>query len=362
MNLKVLQHINATIQETSGMGAVAYNAATMAKEENYIVSLLCTKNRSNLPASMVEELGVAFLFRDRLISYLARVIGIKRKSYNDKIKRFEQASLLNIKSCDIYHSWDRSPACFRKAKELGAVTILDVAMNIWPGKDLQYVDYVCVPSRPLYKKALGIGIPEERLFYHPFGVDIDTFKPVAKVEGRIRFMFSGTLNDRKGIKELLLAWNLADLPNADLVLCGHGKNTSYFKDLMIQLKPKNLILKGFLNWQELVHEYNQAHIFVFPSKKEGSAKCVYEAMASGLPVITTDESGSIIEDKKDGFILIQEDFKSLANLMQELYSSKKLRSSIGKKARLKAVQNSWQNYRERLGRIYEVISKNHTNI
>ncbi len=66
---------------------------------------------------------------------------------------------------------------------------------------------------------------------------------------------------------------------------------------------------GFLKNPETV--YKKASIFVFPSLEEGGAKVTYEAMASGLPLIATENSGSVMRDGIDGFLVPIRDSRAL---------------------------------------------------
>lgn len=62
-------------------------------------------------------------------------------------------------------------------------------------------------------------------------------------------------------------------------------------------------LVGAVPRQEIAKQYAWADVFVLPSICEGSATVCYEALASGLPVITTPNSGSVVRDGLDGFIV-----------------------------------------------------------
>ena len=73
----------------------------------------------------------------------------------------------------------------------------------------------------------------------------------------------------------------------------------------------------------------QADIFVFPTGLEGSAKSVYEAMASGLPVLTTENAGSIIIQNETGLITKFGCVASLQSAMRKLKSDHSLRQTLG---------------------------------
>lgn len=115
---------------------------------------------------------------------------------------------------------------------------------------------------------------------------------------------------------------------------------------------KTIKFVGFTNPKEY---YGISDVFVFPSIEEGSALVTYEAMASGLPLITTFNSGSIARDKKEGFIIPIRNIKVLKEKILYFYRNPKQIEKMGKAAR-KLVENySWERYEERLVEAYKKI-------
>ena len=94
-------------------------------------------------------------------------------------------------------------------------------------------------------------------------------------------------------------------------------------------------------------------IFVFPSYMEGSAKSVYEAMASGLPVITTDNAGTITHDRQTGLIIKAGDVATLRERMILLKVNPVLRYELGVEAQSKVSAYSWSRYGEAVVAIYD---------
>jgi glycosyltransferase involved in cell wall biosynthesis len=94
--------------------------------------------------------------------------------------------------------------------------------------------------------------------------------------------------------------------------------------------------------------FQQADVFVFPSLYEGSALVIYEALASGLPVITTPNSGSVVRDGLEGYVVPIRDARALAEKIAQLYSDRALRKDMGARARRRAEEYPWSAYRRRL--------------
>lgn len=339
-------------------GGIVDHIALGLDRKNALEHVICMGGRGSRVSSQKLRkpvCGMGLLYK--AMNALGKVGGLRRlNNYNTKMDLFDKLSLRHIKPCSVFHSWDRTERCFRKAKNLGAKTILEVEMDIWPGEILKYVDYVFVPSKFLYSKAIEIGVPIKNLFYLPFGVDAEFFHPLNPEFPRDkekRFLFCGALNDRKGIGELMKAWELAKIPNAKLVLC--GRSTPFFRHYLEQIDSNSIEVLGFLSRMQLLAEYQRAYAFVFPSKKEGSAKVIYEALACGLPVITTEESGSVISNDKEGFIIHKNNIKILSQKIITIAENSDLRKEMSKAARTAALQNTWEHYKMRTMNFYEQI-------
>src|SRR5262249_27834906 len=85
-----------------------------------------------------------------------------------------------------------------------------------------------------------------------------------------------------------------------------------------------------------------------PSLHEGSALVTYEALASGLPVITTENAGSVVRDGVDGFVVPIRDVTALQEKILMLYQNRELRREMGARARERAEQFTWAAHRARL--------------
>ena len=193
------------------------------------------------------------------------------------------------------------------------------------------------------------GFPDEKLFYLPRGVDIERFKPGTRPP-IFRAIFSGALIERKGIHHLLEAWHRLNLRDAELWLLGsvHDEAKPYLK----KFGRENIRVLGFK--RDLENYLNQGSVYVFPSRLEGSAKTIYEAAASGLPMITTREAGDVVRDGVEGIIVQPGDVDAIAAAIEHLYRHPEIVASMSAAARQRAVENfTWDHYRTRLLAAYE---------
>lgn len=153
---------------------------------------------------------------------------------------------------------------------------------------------IAVPSLFVERSFLSRGIAKEKLLRNPFGVNTDTFTPsssgpISPTEsGSFRIVYAGTLSIQKGIHDLLKAFELLDIKNAELILLG-GKSKEL--ESLLSAQPKNVKMLGHRPQAELVTHYRQCHCFVMPSVQEGMAMVQLQALACGLPLICTTNTG-----------------------------------------------------------------------
>src|SRR5438309_682111 len=194
------------------------------------------------------------------------------------------------------------------------------------------------------------GMPKEKLFYLPRGVDVQRFKP-GKPPPIFRAIFSGALIERKGIHHLLEAWHRLNLKDAELWLLGsiHEEAKPHLKKFW----RGNIRTIGFAGDVETY--LSQATIHIFPSQLEGSAKVTYEAAACGLPQVVTRESGDVVRDGIEGIIVSPGDVNAIAGAIEYFYQHPGIVSEMSIAARKRVVENfTWDHFRERLLGAYEM--------
>lgn len=124
------------------------------------------------------------------------------------------------------------------------------------------------------------------------GVDIDKFTPM-EVKKEYDAAFLGRIVPQKGIDTLLKAWSLVveRRPGSTLALIG-GSDPSQIRLYESLAKEVgvdgSVVFKGFLSDADVVKALNSSRLFVFPSRKEGFAQAVSQAMACGLCCVISD--------------------------------------------------------------------------
>ncbi|WP_083881620.1 glycosyltransferase family 4 protein [Haloferax elongans] len=140
------------------------------------------------------------------------------------------------------------------------------------------------------------GVDDEKLVVVPNGVDTGKYNPgpsdIEFNEWETVLLYVGPLMDRKGIEYLIqsLPTILDKYPKTGLVIVGGGESDTY-EELADSLGVKdNIRFEGFVPDEKLPEYYRGADIFAFPSLLEGFGMVLIEAMASGLPVVSTTSS------------------------------------------------------------------------
>jgi glycosyltransferase involved in cell wall biosynthesis len=158
----------------------------------------------------------------------------------------------------------------------------------------------------------------------------------------ITFLFVGQCSLRKGIPLLLEAWRAADLKRARLFLVGSWQLAETKK---IDL-PSGCHWTGPVSSHRLRAFYHKSDVFVFPTNFEGRALVVGEALASGLPVLTTDASGAgDMVGELAGHIVPPEDLDALVEGLRWFDNNRDLLPDMSHAARTNAERCTWEQYR-----------------
>lgn len=164
-------------------------------------------------------------------------------------------------------------------------------------KDFSKVTGVIAVSSVIKRSLMNrLRIPEEKIIILPNGIDLSLFYPRNRRELRQKFglpvdkfiiTFTGHFDDRKGPHRLLSA--VSGMDNVGLIFIGDGP---------ILLRDKNILFKGILEHSKVPEMLSAADIFVLPTLSEGSCNGILEALACGLPVITSkgEFNDGIVDD------------------------------------------------------------------
>ena len=179
----------------------------------------------------------------------------------------------------------------------------------------------------------------------PYGVDLERFRPADQIalnSGPLRLLFVGTINQRKGIKYLLKSLRLLGSKQVELTVCGRVvDDLSLFRPFgsSVQVRPS-------VSLSELTAAYQQADLFVFPSVAEGFAQVLLEALASGLPILSTTHTAApdLIEEGQQGFVVEPKRSDLLAHRIEWALQNRRALRDMKFAARQKAEQFTWKRF------------------
>lgn len=230
---------------------------------------------------------------------------------------FARAAARKIGSPNVVHGWSgTAEPSIREARGRGIITVLErssshmseqcrilreehAALDLhWEEtpratverelREYELVDRVFVPSLFVERSFVARKYPAHRLFRNGFGVDISRFKPGRKIDDVFRVIYAGALSVRKGIHHLANAFRAASVPNSELLLVGGASSET---DRLIGGNTAGIRRVGHVPQAELPALYQTASVFVMASLEEGQAYVQAQALACGLPLVCTTNTG-----------------------------------------------------------------------
>ncbi len=204
-------------------------------------------------------------------------------------------------------------------------------------------DQVLVPSEYCWHSSIALGCDPAKLSLVPYGIPEHWFELQPKPHcGRV--LFVGQVGLRKGNHVLAEACRLLKARGVAFECRVAGPPQVDVTHPLFE-GPTYL---GQVPRSQVQEEFRCADLFVLPSLAEGMALVHLEAMACGVPVITTPNCGSVVRDGVDGFIVPIRDASALADRIQQILQDRLLRHQMSVAARQRAREFSWARYGERL--------------
>jgi glycosyltransferase involved in cell wall biosynthesis len=191
------------------------------------------------------------------------------------------------------------------------------------------------------------GTPADRITVVPYGVDCARFSPSPhprQADKILRLLFVGRINQRKGIKYLLEALRLLDRRDVHLSVCGRVVDSlDLFKPFAGQVD-----VQPDVTHEALVAAYRQADLFVFPSVAEGFGQVLLEALACGLPILSTTHTAApdLIDDGLEGWIVPPARPDLLAERIAWACSHREELATMRSLARSRAEEFTWARFRQ----------------
>ena len=247
----------------------------------------------------------------------------------------------------------------------GITEIKKMHMSYWDSKMIKsdiegcnLIDFFFVPSDFVRNSLIENGVSTKKIIKIPYGVDIEKFVyfPRNKNSKILKLIYVGNISYRKGSHRLLDV--VSKLDNIELFLAGtyDKKSPLYYnyKDF------KHIHFLGFVTRDKLNKLYNNCDVFVLPSLCEGMAMVGLEAMATGLPLICTFNTGvnDVVKDGINGFVYNANNNNELREKIIWFRDNQNKIPEMAKNARATSLNYSWQIYHENVAKAVVECIKN----
>lgn len=193
-------------------------------------------------------------------------------------------------------------------------------------KEWSQADLIVCPSNFVKRGIRESGGPVDRVAVVPYGVDFPPRSSPREAPSRpLHILTVGTIGLRKGAPYLMQA---AQQSEATFRAVGTVNLSDYGQKKLAH----HVDLRGRVPRSEVHQHYEWADVFLLPSLCEGSATVIYEALAYALPVICTPNTGSIVQDQKEGFIVPIRDAGAIASRVEQLSENTTLYEQMSSRA------------------------------
>lgn len=380
--------MNVVLSYSGGVSRGEFLARSLAADNQ-----LYTFYQPNISSSTKKMVDGSLLRENVAIRMSRSIINYLNKSLKKKpTKRYLISRITDSLVAQQIQSGGRvfigeSGICLRSlkaAKQLGYITILDRTNShilhqnrIWENElrkngvywkpnservtachlaEYEAADYIFVLSSFVKKTFLENGVLPEKLFLVPSGISSDVFNPRCVSKNIRKVVFCGSISLKKGAHYLLKAAEILKNLGVEVLLVGSTSSEIIEK---LKKKSKNCTIMSRVPQPELPEIFSGSCCFVLPSLDEGLPKVTLEAMACGLPVITTENAAGddLVEEGQTGFIIPTGDPDLLSEKILWMVKNPKEAEEMGRRGLAKMKQTYtekkyYERFKVALNKIY----------
>lgn len=251
----------------------------------------------------------------------------------------------SVELAEMHKQLQRFPGWTLESPRTDGRMLIEFEKRTWEASDV----VVCM-SEYVREGLIGCGVDPSRVIVVPYPVDATKLLPFDRRshKGPVRVGFVGQVGLRKGAPYFLEIAKKIDPAVATFTMVGPiAIEPAIAAKLRERVELPGPSPRGAIS--QLLDTFD---IFLFPSTCEGSAGAVTEAMLSGLPVITSPNSGSLVRHGLDGYLCAYDDTDRMAEFVRTLAADAELRYHVGLSARKRASQCDLDVYGAKLKEIY----------
>jgi glycosyltransferase involved in cell wall biosynthesis len=309
------------------------------------LKLLCF-DRGQFWEQAIRSLGIPVIWVGERPSRFARLIRIVKELRRDPVEVLQSQHFFA-------NAYIGLAARLLRLSGIGAMRSdgnLEMRLNGQVGGrlNLHLPAIIAANSRVALEQVSARGVPRSRLYFLPNVVDTEHFVPGVPKGGQpVVLLGSGRLVKLKRFDRLIsMVGKLRNDLKLDVraLIVGPPQDPALRKELESQagrlgLTPDHIQLVGGVG--HMVPYYHRAAVFVLTSDFEGTPNVLLEAMASGLPVVSTRVAGvpEIVQDGRTGYLRNPDDLDGLVAAVTKLITNAQLRAEMGQQARDYIEQN-----------------------
>lgn len=212
-------------------------------------------------------------------------------------------------------------------------------------QEINDADYFLTASSFVDESLRFCNIQQKQILRVPYGANVSSsFIHGVNLNKPLDVLYVGQVTYRKGITYLLKAISEMDSKNIRITIVGAYNSSDWFVKKYIN--KENISFIGLVTPDKMEEIYAQSDVFVIASIAEGMAQVGIEAMACGLPVICSHNSGidDIVENEKSGFIIPCCDVESLKEKLQFFIDNREKTVEMGERGRIISKEYTWEKY------------------
>ena len=223
--------------------------------------------------------------------------------------------------------------------------------------ELSFVDRFLCGSRFVQGSLAYSGISQDRCYVCPYGVDTEQFpyrqRMVKGAETPLSFVYLGQVSEHKGIAYLIDAFTQISPEEASLLCVGEIG----IPERIVSSLPENIILAGRMPHEEISSVLLESDVMLFPSLGDGFPLSLMEGMASGLPCVCTENTGTAdcIMDGLNGFVIPVQDSGAMLDKIKWFIRHRDQIPAMAAEARNTVLNHTWSTYYECASKTIETM-------
>ncbi len=374
MHILVVAHVPNSRE--GGVAGMIYNLGEELQKLGHTVEFVFREDLLQRPPARFDELRFAFKVALKILREKKKISVVNLHAPCGFVYGLLRKTL-RLTDCPPYvmtmHGLEeRYVSAMRREAKKGKAWYFSLKNRIWHRLyhqptyrySIRTADYCVLLNREAWSYVqLRYDRDHHRVWYVPNGVEERFFIPREySPRAALRLLYVGTWLDRKGIYYLRDAFEVlaAKVPGIRLTVAGCLQDAEPIRDFFPPSARPSVDVIPLVPSAQMPDLYAQHDVFVIPSVFEGLPLVLLEAMATGMPVITTETCGmmDVVKDEVSGLLVPPADAQALVEAVLRLSASPQLRRRLGQTAQETMRHYTWGRIARRMERLLISATQN----